>query len=98
MVCGQPADVDGERYWVQDCSAATENILLAAVELELGTCWIGVYPKPDDIAAVREALTLPEDVTPLCVINVGYSAEDKAPRTQYDPARVYWQQWGMSQQ
>lgn len=96
VVCGLLGDPDNERYWVQDCSAAAENILLAAVELGLGTCWIGVYPKPNDIAAVTEALGLPDDVTPLCVINVGYPAEDKPPRTQYDPGRVYWQKWGRS--
>ena len=94
VVCGQPVDEAGQRYWTLDCAAATENILLAAVELGLGTCWIGIYPKPDAIAVVTEALALPQGVTPLSLINVGYSTEDRPPRTQYDPARVSWQAWG----
>ncbi len=93
VVCGQPVDDAGQRYWALDCAAATENILLAAVELGLGTCWIAVHPKPDAIAATREVLGLPQDVNPLCVINVGYPAEDKEPRTQYDDSRVHWQGW-----
>jgi nitroreductase len=96
VVCGNPAiahDSAGERYWVQDCSAATENILIAAAGLGLGTVWIGVYPLPSTIGAVRAILAIPDHVTPLCLVYVGYPAAEKAPRTQYDDHRVYWQQY-----
>ncbi len=95
-ICGNPAIANnsaGRHYWVQDCSAATENILLAAAGLGLGAVWIGVYPLPDVIRRVAEILSIPEGVTPLSIVYLGYPAEDKPPRTQYDEHRVHWQQY-----
>jgi nitroreductase len=80
-------------YWIQDCSAATENILLAATGLGLGAVWIGVYPAVAVVRAVSACLALPEHVIPLSVVYVGHPAEEKPPRTQFDPRRVYWQQY-----
>ncbi len=80
-------------YWVQDCSAAIENILIAAPGLGLGTVWIGVYPLPSVIKPVSEVLNLPPHVIPLGVIYVGYPDEEKPARTQYNEHRVYWQQY-----
>ncbi len=79
------------KFWVQDCSAATENILLAAVGLGLGTVWLGVHPIHNYIKQISKILNLPENVKPLNVIYVGYPAEEKDPRTQYDPKRVHWE-------
>lgn len=80
-------------YWVQDCSAATENILIAAVGLGLGTVWVGVHPLPGVIKPVSEILNLPQEVMPLCVVYVGYPDEVRPPRTQYNEHRVYWDQY-----
>lgn len=80
-------------YWVQDCSAATENILLAAPCLGLGAVWIGVYPLPSVIKPVSEVLNLPKEAVPLSVVYIGYPDETKAPRTQYNEHRVYWEQY-----
>lgn len=82
-----------KRYWIQDCSAATENILLAATGLGLGSVWIGVHPLPSAEKPVREILGIPEHVTPLCVVYVGYPAEEKVPGTKYDSHRVYWERY-----
>jgi len=84
----------GDRFWVQDCSAATENILLAATALGLGSVWTAVYPIFTSIMQVRAILNLPEDVTPLNLIGLGYPAEVKEPRTQYDASRVHWETYG----
>ncbi len=81
----------GKMYWVQDCSAAIENILIAATGMELGTVWIGVYPLESRVKSVRKVLNIPENATPLGVVYVGYPAEKKEARTQYDAHRVYWQ-------
>lgn len=80
-------------FWIQDCSAATQNLLLAASGLGLGAVWIGVYPIKPFIAAVSRAVGLPSHVVPLCVVDVGHPAQQKEPRTQYDIRRVYWQQY-----
>jgi nitroreductase len=81
----------GDRFWVQDCSAASENILLAATALGLGSVWIGVYPITLYMRQVRSFLHLPADVTPLNLIALGYPAEEKPARSQYEESRVHWQ-------
>ena len=83
-----------KRFWVQDCSAATENILLAASGSGLGAVWVGVHPIGPFVTSVRRALSLPKHVAPLCVIYVGHPAEEKEPRSQYDEMRVHWQEYG----
>ena len=89
-VCGDPAE---SRYWVQDCSAATENLLLAATALGLGAVWLGVHPRPERVAPVREVLGIPESIVPLNLISIGHPAEEKEPRTQYNEARVHRGKW-----
>jgi nitroreductase len=93
-VCGSPRmqkNKAGDRFWVQDCSAATENILLAATALGLGSVWIGVYPVSIFVRQIKEILNIPHDVTPLNLIGLGYPAEQKESRTQYDEKRIHWQ-------
>jgi nitroreductase len=98
-VCGNLSvfkNFKASRFWVQDCSAATQNILLAAVGLGLGTVWLGVHPVHVFEKRISGILALPKHVTPLNVIYIGYPAENKPARTQYDPARVHWQAYGES--
>lgn len=76
--------------WIQDCSAATENMLIAAAGLGLGAVWIGVHPIESRIRALRSLFNIPEHVVPLCVVYVGYPAEEKDPRTRYNSERIYW--------
>lgn len=94
VVCGNVRIANNSAardHWVQDCSAATENILIAAAGMGLGAVWIGVYPYPSKIKPLAEALGIPKDVVPLSLVYVGHPAESKAPRTEYDEHRVYWQ-------
>jgi nitroreductase len=94
VVCGNICIANNSAardHWVMDCSAATENILIAAAGMGLGAVWIGVYPYPSRIKILGELLGIPEAVTPLSMVYVGHPAEHKEPRTQYDEHRVYWQ-------
>ncbi len=98
VVCGNPhlsANPAARLFWVQDCSAAAENILIAAVSLGLGAVWVGVHPVADFVRVVREIVGLPKHVRPLGLIYVGYPAEGKPARTQYDRGRVHWQKYEM---
>lgn len=89
VVCGNMKLARGfERTWMQDCSAAIQNILLAATALGLGSVWIGVVD-PSPIKAVTKVMNLPEYVKPMGIAYVGYPAETKEPRTQYNEKRVY---------
>lgn len=84
------ANKAGDKFWQQDCSAATENILLAATSMGLGAVWIGIHPVHLFERQVKSILNLPAGVTPLNLIMVGHPAEVKEARTQYDAKRVHW--------
>ncbi len=90
-VCGDASI--SKHYWPQDCSAATENLLLAATALGLGAVWLGVYPNDDRIESVRRILVLPANVYPLNLVSIGHPAEAKEPRTQFDRSRVHRGRW-----
>ncbi len=90
-VCGDQSV--SERFWVQDCSAATENLLLAATALGLGAVWCGVYPSQERVEAIGKILGIEAPVVPLNIIAVGHPAEEKEPRTQYDEGRVHIEKW-----
>ena len=90
-VCGDTS-ISGQ-YWVQDCAAATENLLLAATSLGLGAVWLGVFPNEDRVAAIREVLGIPETTVPLNLVSIGHPAESKDARTQYDRTRVHRGRW-----
>jgi nitroreductase len=83
-----------ERFWVQDCSAATENILLAATALGMGSVWCGVHPISVYVKRISEILELPSGVIPLNALFIGYPAEEKESRTQYNPEKVHVQKFG----
>lgn len=90
IVMGRP-DLEeglGHEFWQQDCSAATENILLQALELGYGTCWCGVYPIAERVAAIRRILGTGENSVPVSLIPMGVPAEHPAPRGHYDKSRV----------
>lgn len=96
IVCGdmkKALDGVAREYWVQDCSAATQNILLAAHALGLGAVWCGVHPSPERVADVSRVLGLPESVTPLNVITMGYPAAQVQPKDKWQPENVHYQQW-----
>lgn len=93
LVCGNmehALEGQNREYWIQDCSAATQNILLTATDLGLGSVWIGIYPYDNRIQFLRELFNLPKHITPLNIIYVGYPAEQKEPRTQYNESKVHW--------
>jgi nitroreductase len=90
VVCGDPAI---SSWWVQDCTAATENILIAATTLGLGAVWLGCHPVAEREADVREVLGIPDEIGVLNIISIGHPAEIKAARTQHDPARVHTEGW-----
>lgn len=77
-------------FWVQDCSAATENILLRATDLGLGAVWCGIHPQKRSEEKVRQALGMPEDLVPLNLIFVGHPAESPAARDQYDAEKIHY--------
>ena len=97
VVCGNMEKAmpgKAREYWVQDCSAATENILLAAHALGLGAVWTGGYPMEDRMTTISKALKLPEYIIPLCTIVIGYPAESPTPKDKWKPENVSYNEFG----
>lgn len=86
VVCG---DTTRSSYWYLDCSAATQNVLLAAEALGLGAVWTAAYPYEDRIDVVRQNTGLPEHIVPLCVIPIGYPDGPQKVKDKFDPQRVH---------
>ena len=80
----------GEGMWQHDCGAATQNILLQAADLGLGTCWCGVHPVEKYMDATRKLFNLSSSVVPFCIIAVGQPAENFGSRGFYDESKVKW--------
>ncbi len=80
----------GVDYWIQDASAATENLLLAAHGMGLGAVWCGVYPIEQRVDFVKQLLDLPANLVPLNVIAIGYPDEDPAPKDKWKPENVMY--------
>lgn len=98
VVCANTIMVDREGnrrvnpFWQQDASAATENLLLAAEALGLGAVWTAAS-EGERAIAVREALNMPEDVMPLCVVPVGFPAVDEQPKDKWKPEKIHYNNW-----
>lgn len=94
LVCGDPSLEKHVGYWVQDCAAATENLLLAVHAAGLGGVWVGVYPREERVNGFRKLLNMPEHVIPFALIPIGYPAEQKPLRPdRYNQARIHTNAW-----
>lgn len=94
-VCGDLLRANGQQlsYLLQDCSACIENLLLALSMLGLGGVWLGVHPREDRMAHVRQLFHLPEHILPVGLIAAGYPAETPRPRTRFAADRVHRERW-----
>lgn len=91
LVIGEPSLSVAPEYWPQDCAAATENILVAATSLGLGSCWMGLAPLEDNIARWLAIVPLPPGLVPFCLIAVGYPGAGEAfldPVPRLDRSRI----------
>ena len=97
VVCGDLSVTDDKGQpstnWTFDCSAATENLLLAAEAMGLGAVWTGVYPYEERQTAVSQALQLPEHIIPLNLIPIGYPKGDPQPKDKYNADNVHFNGW-----
>lgn len=89
--------IDGEDFqrgfWIQDVSAATENLLLAAHALGLGAVWTGVYPDAERVKAVQQRLGMPEHIIPLAVVPIGYPTGTQTPKDKWNTENIHFNRW-----
>jgi nitroreductase len=93
LVCGDLGLEKSPGYWVVDCAAAVENMLLAAHALGLGAVWTGVYPRQERMDGLRRLTKLPDDIIPHSLVILGYPAEQPPPQERYRPERVHRNTW-----
>ncbi|MCX7694449.1 MAG: nitroreductase family protein [Caloramator sp.] len=93
LVCADLTKEKYEGFWVQDLSASTQNILLEAVSLGLGTVWIGVYPNETRVNEIVKMFGLPSNIIPFSIVAVGYPDEYKDEADRYDANRVHYNKW-----
>jgi len=93
VVCGDVKKQKYDGFWVQDCSAATQNMLLAATALGLGAVWLGVHPVVERVEDLRKILGIPVNVVPLSIVSVGRPGEEREAADRYDESRIHMHRW-----
>ena len=95
VVCGKTTNKLGgtNNNWTADCAAATENLLLAVEALGLGAVWTACYPYEDRMAPAIEALGLPAEIKPYCIIPIGYPAGSDKPKDKWKPENIHYEKW-----
>jgi nitroreductase len=91
LVCGDKDAIPDADYYIQDCSAASQNILLACHAKGLGAVWTTIFP--DAAAAVRNLLRLPANIVPVSFIPIGYPVSVPAAKSRYDKLKVHYNSW-----
>ena len=95
VVCGKTTNKLGgtNNNWTADCAAATENLLLAVEALGLGAVWTACYPYDERMNPTIEALGLPDNVKPYCIVPVGYPAGNDKPKDKWKPENIHYEKW-----
>lgn len=99
VVCGDLEATfpeEGRDYWIEDTSAAMENLLLAAHSIGLGAVWCGIYPMTDRVQAFSEMLSLPENIIPMGVAIIGHPQSAQEPKDKWNPEYVHYESWKKS--
>lgn len=93
LVCNDKSLEKHGEMWIQDCSAATENMLIAVNAKGLGAVWLGIYPREERINGMRKLLSIPDHIIPFSLISIGYPGEQKPSANRYDVSRVHKNKW-----
>jgi len=93
LVCGDVNLELSKDYWVVDCSAATQNMLLAAHGIGLGAVWLGIHPRVERKNEIRKIFNLPENIQPASLISIGYPDENKEMPKRFKPERIHYNAW-----
>ncbi len=93
VVLGDEELQHGPGYWVVDCAAATQNILLAAHAKGIGSVWLGLHPREQRKKGIKELFNLPEHIHPFSIISLGYPGEEKEQPDRFKKDRIHYNQW-----
>ncbi len=93
IVCGDQKKQSKEGFLIEDCSAAIQNILLAAHGIGLGAVWCGLYPVVHLIKDVKKICSLPSQIIPVGMVVLGHRGEDRKTEDRYDVAKLHYENW-----
>ncbi|MCD4709145.1 MAG: nitroreductase family protein [Candidatus Sabulitectum sp.] len=93
LVCGNKKLRNDISYLLEDCSAAVQNILLEAVNQELGAVWLGIYPKEDRVRGISRLFNLPEHIIPIALVSIGIPGETKEFENRYNTGKIHTDCW-----
>ena len=95
IVCGKTTNKLGapNKNWNADCAASTENLLLAVEALGLGAVWTACYPYEDRMNPTVEALGLPENISPYCIVPIGHPTGNDKPKDKWNPENIHYEKW-----
>ena len=93
IVCGDLKLEMNIDYLVQDCSAATQNALLAIHELGLGAVWVSSYPNKETVEGIRKYYELPENIVPISIVSLGHPAEKVTTEDRFNKSRIHNNKW-----
>ncbi len=93
LVCGDLNLETHKGYWPIDCSAATQNILLAVHAKGLGACWLGIYPREERVENLKKLFKTPEHIIPFSVISLGFPDEESKKVDRYDDSKIHKNTW-----
>lgn len=93
LVCGDQSAEILPDYFQQNCSAATENILIAATDLGLGCVWVGIYPNEKYRKDFKKLFNLPENIEPFALIPLGYPTQPAKIVNRLDSSRIHKNDW-----
>ena len=93
LICADSTKEKHKGYFPMDCSAATQNLLLAAHAKGLGGCWLGIYPREERIQGMRQIFHIPDHIIPFALVSLGYPAEEKPQPDRYEENRIHYNKW-----
>ncbi len=93
IVCGDLSDESGKLFWQQNCSAAIENLMLAAKAKDLGTVWVAIAPVEDRMNKTIEIFNIPEHIKPLGLIAIGYPDEEHKNPDRFEPNKIHYEKF-----
>ncbi|MEX0986915.1 MAG: nitroreductase family protein [Bacteroidales bacterium] len=94
LVCGDEEMQHDQGYYIADCAASTQNLLLAAHAMGIGSCWIGVYPRVKRVEMFRELFGLPEHIQPFALVSLGYPTGTKETPERFSQEKIHYNSWG----
>ena len=93
LVCGDVSVEKNETWILENCSAATQNILLSAYGLGIGSCWISVYGSEDTFKKIKSLFNLPENIIPFSLISLGYPDEEVKTEERFKEEKIHFNKW-----